>query len=326
MVAITNQEARHAVQTFSRLYNQYHEFAPSCGKVAKLRINGSGRETPVADAATLIEIAFLLPGNKARDFRRAGADKVRRVLGGDVTLLDEIERRHAEIAGTEQEAFLLGASTSQAVVPADEPTPMQLYRLEVERVQAEKLKAQNEADKFRLEAPIKRMRFAHDWRQSLEQIGAFTVTDLMSYQQLLRTADPSTQLYLEGAGGEREALKEYTLSEYLQLEKGKVVDYKKLRKPGVALAKLYRRVAGKEPSTKIVECNGRATSIKAYTNEQIAEADEGVTGFTLMDQIIAEYAAEMDQNAAEWQENLVESARGWTGLDWTGLEPGHPML
>jgi hypothetical protein len=74
---------------------------------------------------------------KKKEFRRAGADKVRRVLGGDVTLLDEIERRHAEIARTEQEAFLLGASTSQAVVPADEPTPMQLYRLEVERVQAE---------------------------------------------------------------------------------------------------------------------------------------------------------------------------------------------
>jgi hypothetical protein len=299
-MAITSCAQSHVTQMFARLVQQYPEFNPPGVKVAKLRINGSGRETPVADAATLIEIAFLLPGNKARDFRRAGADKVRRVLGGDVTLLDEIDRRHAKIARTEQEAFLLGASTSQAVVPADEPTPMQLYRLEVERVQterfkaeAEKMKAQTEAENFRLEASVKRMRFAHDWRQSLEQIGAFTVTDLMSYQQLLRTADPSIQLHIEGAGGDREALKEYTLSEYLQLEKGKVVDYKKLRQPGVALAKLYRRVAGKEPSTKIVECNGRATSIKAYTNKQIAGANEGVTGFTLIVQIIAEHAAEI---------------------------------
>jgi cell wall-associated NlpC family hydrolase len=25
-------------------------------------------------------------------------------------------------------------------------------------------------------------------------------------------------------------------------------------------------------------------------------------------------------NVAEWQQNLVERARGWTGLDWTGLD------
>jgi hypothetical protein len=31
-------------------------------------------------------------------------------------------------------------------------------------------------------------------------------------------------------------------------------------------------------------------------------------------------------NDAEWQKNLVEIARGWTGLDWTGLEPGLPMF
>ena len=36
----------------------------------KIRINGKGRETPVADAATLIEIAWLCPGKAAVALRR----------------------------------------------------------------------------------------------------------------------------------------------------------------------------------------------------------------------------------------------------------------
>jgi hypothetical protein len=75
--------------TDARLTQQFPETCASDVKGAKLRINGSGRKTPVADAATLIEVAFSLPGNKAHDFRRAGADKVCEALGGDVSLLDE---------------------------------------------------------------------------------------------------------------------------------------------------------------------------------------------------------------------------------------------
>jgi hypothetical protein len=156
----------------------------------------------------LIEIAFLLPGNKARDSRRVGADKVRRVLGGDVTLLDEIERRHAEMVGTEQEAFLPGQNTSQAVVAAAEPTPMQLYLLDVERVKTERIKVEADARLIDAEIPVTKVKFAHDWRQSLEQIGAFTVTDLMSYQQILRPAELTSMVYLQGVNHGRDEHKE----------------------------------------------------------------------------------------------------------------------
>jgi hypothetical protein len=108
-VAITKQEPKHVVQTFSRLYQQYKEFTPSSsGKVTKLRINGSGRDTPVADAATLIEIAFLLPGKVATAFRRSAAAMVCRMLGGDLTMIAEIERRHARMSATSEGAFFNG--------------------------------------------------------------------------------------------------------------------------------------------------------------------------------------------------------------------------
>jgi len=43
-------------------------------------------------------------------FRRKGAEAVCRVLGGDLSLVDEIQRRHAQVAGTPEEAFLLASS------------------------------------------------------------------------------------------------------------------------------------------------------------------------------------------------------------------------
>ena len=84
----------------------------------KLRINGKGRETPVADATTLVEIAWLCPGKTAVQFRRKGAESVCRMLGGDLTLVDEIQQRHEQLNGTAEEDFLLahtqGGSAQQA--------------------------------------------------------------------------------------------------------------------------------------------------------------------------------------------------------------------
>ena len=81
----------------------------------KIRINGKGQATPVADAKTLVEIVFLLPGKIARDFRRKSAAKVCRLLGGDSTLISEIEQRRTQLEssaeGRATQNFLLGGSS-----------------------------------------------------------------------------------------------------------------------------------------------------------------------------------------------------------------------
>ncbi len=71
-------------------------------KVDHVRINGKGRETPVADARTLVEIVWLLPGKAAREFRRTSAAAVCRVLRGDLSLVREIEERHYALQSTEE--------------------------------------------------------------------------------------------------------------------------------------------------------------------------------------------------------------------------------
>lgn len=101
----------NANNALRRLQEDCAELTSAC---SQLRINGKGKLTPVADAKTLVEIVFLLPGKIARDFRRKSAAKVCRLLGGDSTLVAEIEERRAQLqnssSGRATQSFLLGGS------------------------------------------------------------------------------------------------------------------------------------------------------------------------------------------------------------------------
>ncbi|KAL8894682.1 MAG: hypothetical protein Q9207_008442, partial [Kuettlingeria erythrocarpa] len=79
-------------------------------KWMKLKINGKGKGTPVADAATLVEILWWLPGKKVASFKRKGAETVCRILGGDLALVDDIQHRHTQVSGTAEEEFLLAGN------------------------------------------------------------------------------------------------------------------------------------------------------------------------------------------------------------------------
>ncbi|DBA67168.1 TPA: hypothetical protein ACH3X2_001486 [Trebouxia sp. C0005] len=74
---------------------------------------------PTAFSLAAVQAAAGRPGKAAVQIRRQGAETVCRLLGGDLTLVDEIQRRHAQVAGTAEEEFLLAntqaGSTQQAV-------------------------------------------------------------------------------------------------------------------------------------------------------------------------------------------------------------------
>lgn len=70
------------------------------GRVDKLKINGKGHETPVSDAKTNVEIIWLLPALRSGEFRKQSAETICRVLGGDVSLCDEIEQQCARLQST----------------------------------------------------------------------------------------------------------------------------------------------------------------------------------------------------------------------------------
>ena len=107
-------DSSNANNALRRLKEDVPELGAAC---TQLRINGKGKLTPVADAKTLVEIVFLLPGKIARDFRRKSAAKVCRLLGGDSTLAAEIEQRRTTLQSTPEgratQAFLLGGTSSE---------------------------------------------------------------------------------------------------------------------------------------------------------------------------------------------------------------------
>ncbi|CAM9386872.1 unnamed protein product, partial [Laminaria digitata] len=75
---------------------------PIADRVAYIKINGKGNVTPVSDAKTMVEVIWMLPAGAAKEFRRQSALTITRVLGGDVTLCDEIEQRCARLQSTQE--------------------------------------------------------------------------------------------------------------------------------------------------------------------------------------------------------------------------------
>jgi hypothetical protein len=101
--------ASDASTYFKRIVNDLGtELGTGC---PSLRINSKGQATPCADARTLVEIVWALPGKAAREFRRTSAQTVCRVLGGDLSLVAEIEARHGiylqQESGQATQEFLL---------------------------------------------------------------------------------------------------------------------------------------------------------------------------------------------------------------------------
>jgi hypothetical protein len=102
-----------------------------------LRFNVKGQETPCADAHTLVEIMWALPGNAAREFKRTSAQTVCRIKG-DLNLVAEIEARHNELqieeGGKAAQSFLVNNSSSGetcALASASKTSCRWSYRLPV---------------------------------------------------------------------------------------------------------------------------------------------------------------------------------------------------
>jgi len=124
---VSGKQENYASQAFARIKKTNPEITPKC---CRLKIDGKGHVTPVADAATLVEIAWLVPGKAAAAFRRKGAESVCRLLGGDLQLVDEIQRRHAQVTGTAEEEFLLAGSGGNIGSSAQVALPQVPYSLE----------------------------------------------------------------------------------------------------------------------------------------------------------------------------------------------------
>jgi hypothetical protein len=133
---ITGKNSGHASETIENLSDEL------TGKIGHVKINGKGKLTPVADASTLIEIVWELPGKAAKVFRRQSAHLIARYLGADRTLIAEIEARFERVPAATREFM-------QAHVERPEAAPLS----EEERQSIRKRKLQDLED-FELDSKL----------------------------------------------------------------------------------------------------------------------------------------------------------------------------
>ena len=133
MTAITDNDSKNASDNFSRLCERFPEVRASS---ANFKFPGQGqRPTPVTDARGFVMILNLLPGEKAAHFRMSSADIMVRYLGGDQSLIAEINRNAAaQEALPENNIGKLFGATVAASSTAIVPTNSALPRLELDSV------------------------------------------------------------------------------------------------------------------------------------------------------------------------------------------------
>jgi hypothetical protein len=252
IVVITECEPKHAVMVFSRLEDK---FTTGCGK---LRINGKGRLTPVADAKTLIQIVWALPGKKARSFRVECANYICRILGGDPTLIEEMEIRARNTTEEQRQFFMTNTNVPDIeLLREDERRVIAKRRIEAEIQRME-------ADAFRVNAEAQQLCISNfrDVESVMSTLG-------MDARDKVLLRDASKRLLSATTGGSPLEDKRMEISiplvarKYgLQYTDGKSCNIGKLMK------RLYvARHNGHDPVKRQVDYHGRPILENAYWSE-----------------------------------------------------------
>ncbi|KAK9816094.1 hypothetical protein WJX74_002250 [Apatococcus lobatus] len=145
---ISKSTSQEQAKDASNAWSDIKRAHPDLGAQTRgVRINGKGHETPVARAPVLVEIVWKTPGEGAREFLRACAGEIWRLMTGDEALIPEIQARNAAVGALpqDQQDFLRQghAPTDTAAVqratgargPSQPPTqqPLQQTQLSVEQ-------------------------------------------------------------------------------------------------------------------------------------------------------------------------------------------------
>jgi hypothetical protein len=91
-VILTGKTARHVARDLQVIMDKHPDLTQKVGQVSFGGRGGNRDSLVPKDLATLIEIIFLLPGRSAAKVRQSAAQIFVRYLGGDLSLIHEVER------------------------------------------------------------------------------------------------------------------------------------------------------------------------------------------------------------------------------------------
>lgn len=233
-------------------------------KVMNFKFPGQGqRLTPVAFLKDLIEIAWLCPGRHAKDFRRTGAVTLCRALGGDLSLIDEIRQRRAEVTEDEQDALLAGTGVTTAEAngyAVSEKAASERYKVETAMMQAR-------ADQLQLETKMA----AHRYMLAM-------VDQATEARDKLMYSDAARNYFVTHWLSDKPTEQEHpiTISEVARqlgyrLQRG---DESRI---GREVARMYREHYGAEPPKHSQFVDGAVRQVNSYTTSHMGIVQQAIS-------------------------------------------------
>jgi hypothetical protein len=256
VMMITGKKSCHAGAVVSNLPQELIQ------NLDQLRINGKGRETWVADAPTCVEVIWELPGKAAKAFRRQSAHYICRILGGDRTLIEEIETRF-ERTNEEQKQFMI-ANVERPVLPD---------RTETEELRVRKRKLE---DLDIAEREVRLKQSLLDVKQSQLDVRRCDV-DLNIYFKTLLSTDA------EVVAAMNDNIKQIAMNVHIDKSSpflpdfsqivyelsGRVLPIKELSTIGKVVSQAYKKVHGCTTPHKVMRyCNGANRMVNAYSIDE----------------------------------------------------------
>jgi hypothetical protein len=164
-------------------------------KCHKIYINGKGQMTHVADAPTLVEIIWELPGDTAKAFRRQSAHLVARYLGADRTLINEIEARFERVP-TEAKVFLQAHTERPEAAPLSDVEAQNFLKRKREKLEMAEIDVKFLALKNQKRALKNQKRELKNQKRA-QEIQAIEVEATHKQNTVLRGQSGNTALYAE---------------------------------------------------------------------------------------------------------------------------------
>lgn len=291
--AITGQQSRDCSKTLVRLFTGNEELEAKCLQV---QINGKGRLTWIAPADVLIQIVWELPGRAAKEFRRECAGYICRVLGGDPTLVREMELRATHIS-EEQRAFFLANVNTPDIDALEEKERILVKR---KRVYTELAEKEEKVKKMRIENMISMVTFMTE--DEMDERDRINVLDLKRrfMVELTRPIDGSN--LLESGNSHKEISIPMISQKYHLKYRSETAS-----SIGKLVANLYRRRHSKNPPKREAIFGGRPIMENAYFEE-----DEDLVKYAIMTFSTKCDELELDRLGATLAPLLKKPQRGFT--------------
>jgi hypothetical protein len=284
---ISGHDKQTASKTCKNLTNELTE------KIINIKINGKGKETPVADAPTLVEIVWALPGKAALQFKRQSAHYICRILGGDVSLAVEIEERfkttapevkefmtahvvretmspkaEAEVVRRTAELQKTMIDGREYTLPDDFMSQAMKQEFEANIISALRNQRENDHKRFKQEESEHHLKRARMIQESLD------LTQYMHPSQAIAVRDRINSLVSQGSGlmlvGDV-ADKPSWLPEFSQLLEDMNIKYDNslLSKLGTKIAKTFKkRYPDKEIEKVDKHVNGAVRKVNVYQEKE----------------------------------------------------------